>query len=288
MATAVFLDTTIQIARLVGSPSFKKAIKQQLSCVDLAVTSLVVKQEWKRRLLTDARYVLNTLRNNRLRFGDTLRHINRKISGNPHNRRKLSICLDLLATATDRSEKEVGEHLENLLIMLLEDGAALFELNLHIIEDSGCGCARRDVVLSEDGRYDIGPRKCTTSPTLCGVTDFLKAKHREISIIADYLNGTTDDKSREITDAEEFIKEWKRGAVNPCDKTPCLNYGDLAIALESSGIPIFYTTNEKESKHYCSALGQSLVVGIQDEQRFDSCFPAILRQSPIRGDLEVT
>jgi hypothetical protein len=57
--TAVFLDTSIQIARFVHGPETKRRIRERIDQYDLSITGEVVKQEFKRRLLKEAQYLLN-------------------------------------------------------------------------------------------------------------------------------------------------------------------------------------------------------------------------------------
>ena len=57
----VFLDTSIQIARLVHGPQTKAGIRQRLARHERVFTGLVVRQEFKRRLLKEAEYLLRLL-----------------------------------------------------------------------------------------------------------------------------------------------------------------------------------------------------------------------------------
>ncbi len=71
---AVFLDTSIQIARIVHNEEIKVRIAWRISQYDLTVSSEVVKQEFKRRLLKEAQYLLNQL--NRLTsLQKVMRHV---------------------------------------------------------------------------------------------------------------------------------------------------------------------------------------------------------------------
>ena len=69
-----------------------------------------------------------------------------------------------------------------------------------------------------------------------------------------------EKKSPEIKNAEHFLKGLERNPDKARNDDPCLTVGDLLIALESAGIPIFYTLNSKESQHLCRALDQTLIV----------------------------
>src|SRR5438270_523591 len=54
----IFLDTSILIARLVHSTEKKQSIERRLAKHSQKVTSLVVRQEFKRRLLREVEYLL--------------------------------------------------------------------------------------------------------------------------------------------------------------------------------------------------------------------------------------
>ncbi len=58
---AIFLDTSIAIARTVHSPATKLRIKERLRRHEVVVSSLVAKQEFKRRLLKEAQYLLDLI-----------------------------------------------------------------------------------------------------------------------------------------------------------------------------------------------------------------------------------
>lgn len=59
--TAIFTDTTIHIARLLREPEIKKIIEHRLASYDLVVSSSVVVQEFKRRVIPEAIYLINKL-----------------------------------------------------------------------------------------------------------------------------------------------------------------------------------------------------------------------------------
>ena len=72
--TALFIDTSIQIARIVHSPAIKRIIRKRLKKYDIITSSLVVRQEFKRRLLKEADYLLKQL-HYRNSFNEVMRHI---------------------------------------------------------------------------------------------------------------------------------------------------------------------------------------------------------------------
>ena len=66
----------------------------------------------------------------------------------------------------------------------------------------------------------------------------------------------------------------------PKNANPCLEVGDLLIALESTNAPTFYTFNYKESQHLCRAVGQRLLVGRPNPDKPDVQFEASDKEWP--------
>jgi predicted nucleic acid-binding protein len=88
--TAIFLDTSIQIARFIHSPEAKRRIDERIREFDLKVTSSVVRQEFKRRLLRESKYVLEQL-SRRNSYAEVYHHIV-QLPDLWHKRKK-NICL---------------------------------------------------------------------------------------------------------------------------------------------------------------------------------------------------
>lgn len=263
--SAIFIDTSVQLLRFIGSSAVKGQINQTLSGYGLTVTSLVVRQEFKRRFLTDVRYVRDALVKNHLDCGETLRYINRKLS-HPANRRKLSISLDVFATGTFNGHNvaDAGEQFKLLLDTWLDFGLEEFDSTVgHVIKRSGCGCGKLD---------RIGPKKCTTAAN-CEVDAFIDCLKTEAEGLREFLKSETIfPKTSEISKAEKTLNDWLSDGKLPSTTNPCLTVGDMLIALESLGIPAFYTQNAKESQHFCCVQEQTMIVHREtgDETRLAS------------------
>jgi len=251
--SAIFIDSSVQLLRFIGNSAVKAQIDRTLSGYGFTVTSLVVRQEFKRRFLTDVRYVRDALLKNNRDCGETLRHINRKL-GNPANRRKLSISLDVFATGSFKGHAiaDAGEQFEMILNNWLDFGLDEFDSTVgHVVKFSGCGCGKLD---------RIGPKKCTTADN-CEVDAFVDRLKTEAKGLREFLkSGTAFPKTKEIIKAEETLDDWLLHGKLPSLTNPCLTVGDLIIALESLGIPAFYTQNARESQHFCCAQEQTMVV----------------------------
>ncbi|MBM4019712.1 MAG: hypothetical protein FJ288_15560 [Planctomycetes bacterium] len=268
--TAVFLDTTIQIARLVHSRQMKDLIAQRLAQYDVRVTSSVVKQEFKRRLLRDAAYLLQTL----ARVGSyqgVMRHVSDVLP--PKQNRKRNICIQVLETVDESdTDEDRTDRLKLYLRSLLTDGINQFEDMVDSVLP-GCGCACANAPIREVRkyeRYEFGTDKCSRAKGECGVIEFLRQNEARLRNIVGVVRGLSPkDKSIELRQAEEFIESVLADAQCARRLNPCSLVGDLLIALESAGIPVFYTMNRAESQYLCRALGQELVVRPRNPEKAD-------------------
>jgi hypothetical protein len=257
----LFLDTSIQVARNVHGPKTKAAIKQRLAQHSRHVTSLVVRQEFKRRLLKEADYLLRLLHRYRS-FGEVQQHVIRLFG--PWHTRKRTICLQALAQVHGNNDAEQTERLQLYLRSLLVAGLRRFDQMVdEVRRDSSCACARLEVIEKQAlRRYEFGTDQCSrTNPGSCGISQFLAQRSELVTRILTHLQSLQPDKkSLEIKNAEEFLQKIRQGSDQAQGCDPCLTVGDLLIALESAGISHFLTLNGVESQHYCRVLEQTLIV----------------------------
>jgi hypothetical protein len=257
----LFLDTSIQIARQIHGPQTKAAIKKRLSKHSKHVTSLVVRQEFKRRLLKEAAYLLGLLHRYKS-FDEVHQHVIR-LFGSWHQRKR-TICLQTLAQLHEASDAERTERLRLVLRSLLVTGLRRFDQTVdEIREESKCACARQEVVEKVEFRdYELGIDKCSrASQGACGIREFLEKRTNLASKIALYFQAIPPvKKSAEIQKAEKFLAKIANDPATAVGEDPCLTVGDLLIAMESAGISHFFTMNSAESQHFCRVLGQAMIV----------------------------
>ncbi len=243
---AVFLDTSIQIARIVHNEEIKVRIAWRISQYDLTVSSEVVKQEFKRRLLKEAQYLLNQL--NRL---TSLQKVMRHVIDNlpPQQNRKRNICLQTLQTIFEgRDDSDLTERAKSSLRMLLRFGLNDFEDNVkHVERIAGCACSKFPVIERKPYKdYDLGKDNCSKVAENCGIAAFLVSRKELASRILDHLRSLdAGRKTEELQRAEQFLETYLESPGDAPKGDPCLKVGDLIIALESSKIPEFYTLNAK-------------------------------------------
>jgi hypothetical protein len=246
----------------------KARIAGRLETYDLTVTGEVVKQEFKRRVLMEARYLLELLNTNNS-FQQTRRRVVSHLT--KFQDRKRNICLETLETIQETligpgidegvRDSDLTERAKSFLGMLIRFGLARFERDVgHLEKSLGCAASRRRIAQKKNGAFDFGPDKCSKSAEECGVANFLSERIDALKAISEYLASLQQsEKSDELKKTEEVVREFISNVDDARNLNPCSTVGDLLIALESKGIPDFYTMNYKESQHLCKVFGQSMI-----------------------------
>ena len=136
----LFIDTSIQIARLVHGPKTKQSIRNRIAKHERTVTSLVARQEFKRRLLQEAEYLLRLLHRYQS-FDEVHQHVIRLFGQWPGRVRKRNICLQTLAQLHGGTDSERTERLQLYLRSLLVNALRQFDQRVdNIVRDCNCAC----------------------------------------------------------------------------------------------------------------------------------------------------
>lgn len=287
----LFLDTSIQIARLVHGPKTKERIRERIAQHGLTVTGLVVRQEFKRRLLKEADYLLRLLHRYRS-FDEVQQHVIRLFGAWPGRVRKRTICLQTLTQIHGGTDEERTERLQLYLRSLLVTGLKRFDQEVDRVRlDSGCACARTEVVEKIALRkYELGTDRCSrTEVGTCQIVAFLTNRKDVCDRILQKLRSLpAEHKSTELKHTEQFLERLAKQPSQARQDDPCLTVGDLLIALESEGVANFFTLNGVESQHLCRVLGQTLIVQPIDPLKAEIvCFKNDL-QWPVFGKQDGT
>jgi hypothetical protein len=265
MTNEIFLDTSVVIRSDLGTKEIKQRISERVRNYDGTVTGLVVRQEYKRRLLAEAQYLLRQLHEKKS-LAALHDHVLNVLP--PQQERKRKISLGLIAKFFPNAEEpERTERFARTLRTLLRVGLQQFDETFdRIVWHSGCSCAKFPVTeVVPYKRYDLGPTKCSKTGGTCGITDFLKSRKVECNAILRRLKELAiEKKSKQLQSIERLLEKVLEDPSNAPNLDPCLTVGDLVIALESVGIRTFYTLNSKESQHLCRALNQDLIIRPND------------------------
>lgn len=260
--TAVFLDTSILIGRVIHEPRIKRSIAKRLTAFNFVCSGLVARQEFKRRLLKEGARYLYQLSKQCNRMSEIQRRLQHLP---PQLNRKYRTCQQIISTVDEMDDDEDRlDRLRWITLHLLRRGLKRIERSCEFLDHSGCACGKADIA-ERKGKFDFGPDRCSKTGNACKIDAFLKSKRDTIERTRDYLaelpsGNESGEKSNELERAEAFIAEYLRNPTNVQSKDPCTKFGDFLIALESETIPVFYTMNSKESPHLCRVLQQTLIV----------------------------
>lgn len=260
----IFLDTSIQIARKIHRPEIQHSISVRLRRHGEIVSGLVVRQEFKRRLLKEALYLLKQLEA-RKSYQKVLRHISDSLPR--AQQRKMKINLQLLQTV-DESDGDDDRYDRSRLMLrdLIRNGIATAEAQLtRLNKATGCACAQQPIVEKKPfSNYEFGTDRCSKTNGRCGIGRFLEANRSLLAHIHDYLDvlpppGQDGGRTEELERARLFIRRFMQDPTGIEAEEPCLSVGDLLIAMESLGCATLYTMNLRESQHLARALDQSMI-----------------------------
>jgi hypothetical protein len=281
IADALFIDTSIAISRYTGGRRATKLIESRRD-QHTVVGGLVGRQEFRRRLIGDAIYLYKLVREEGIE--SATRQLGR-LAGMPHQKRKVSICLALMADINGATETDRSDALCAKLNFLITAGLGWYEKWLDVFRrDSGCGCAVNNVSkkTTKAGTVDfsVKPIRCSKLPEgNCTVSHFLASMAGEREAIRRELARIQIEEPQRLTSeldkAAKFLDVLEDGSTSPESCEPCLKHGDLLIALESVAAKCrsFYTLNRRESEHLCRALGQVLIVHPADSSRPEEVIP---------------
>ena len=197
----------------------KSDIKQRIAPYDLRVTSLVVRQEFRRRLLEEANWCLNQLNHptKPRTFEELFRHVLDFMP--PFRERQKRIRQQILQTIQEGPGNDRTERAKRFLRTMLRTGLSVFEDEIdHVIRDVDCACASYPVVEKKAyKRYELGPSKCSECDRECGVRPFLVAREEKLAKILERLKGLpngkkvkADGSKTELGKIEEFSQLFSR------------------------------------------------------------------------------
>jgi hypothetical protein len=260
---AVFVDSSIQIAKAIRERPMKEQIAQWLARHDPPVTGLAALQEFKRRVLRECAFLLAKMKKNGS-YQNTLDFITSVLPAQLS--RKQHICLLLLhQILPGRSDQELTERARLYLRTLLITDEDQFRREWNVI-DSGLDCYWARFSIRERRRYsdyDFGETHCSKSLGGCEIGAGINAKLETCRRLLEFLRGLAAERlTRELESARDILERMVM--ANDSNAIPkeelCLKAGDLLLALDSESAGDFYTMNYRESQAYCDFFEQNLTV----------------------------
>ncbi len=260
---AVFVDSSIQIAKAIREWPMKAKIAKWLEHHGPPITGFVALQEFKRRVLREVAYLLAKLTKNGS-YQTTLDYITSVLPAQLS--RKQKICLLLLhQILPGSSDQELTERARLYLRTLLVTGEDQFRREWGLM-DGGLDCYWARFSIRERRRYadyDFGGTCCSQSQGGCEIGVGLNARLETCRRLLGYLRALSPERlTNELESARNILErilvaEDFKAIQN---EELCLKAGDLLLALDSEFTRDFYTMNYRESQAYCDFFEQNLTV----------------------------
>lgn len=245
---SLFLETTIQIERVIGTLERRQTIRRNIDGCRLCTSGYVL-AEYNRTLVRDAitfRDILLTSPS----VGDAIQR-----STKYSRTRKFPRMMSLLAhLGIDNNRQRTLERLEDFIEWRAHD---------HFWEsiDQECSvdkvrCAHREwqAEQQETGTYDIDSLRCLkASPPTCGVVDFVEMNR---SALEQFISAAHACPRTNVLKAAELLDAILDGTESPLGMQNCYTISDTLIVLEAPSETEVYST-DGDVHTICEILGKS-------------------------------
>jgi hypothetical protein len=275
MTRALFLDTTIQVDRILKEqpPERLAPLEALLSGFDHLVTCSYSRLEFKRVVIQNLALVLDYLCENHSFF----RALQKAAAVGAGRPRRAATLENILAWAgfhiKGQIEVALGEDLDRKLALRAETyirNAILylwkrFDKSVQAVQDgTRCQRAVEGPRRRKDGSFDVAIPESRCRNRECDNANFFQSNLPLMKRVRDELDLLGAGDGEKLTDELEASRAELRAAIgNPSrlyDYKACVGVGDVWIHLEcrAAAVPDFATTNYKESEVLCPLFGQTM------------------------------
>ena len=242
----VFLETTIQIDRIIGLQERRDAIRSNLDG-KRACTSGHVLGEFNRTLIRDA-IAFRDLVLSSSSVGEAVKRLN-------NYDRRYPRTINLLATlGFDGDRQNTIDRLEKFIDWQARD--LFWEFIDRNASTDAVGCVLKDWLpeRNEAGHYDSVALKCLkTNPPNCSIREFID-KNREI--ISDFIDKADQATEGNVQRAGKALGSILHGTDSPFgERSNCYWIADTMIVLESHPDAMVYST-DSDVVVICGILGR--------------------------------
>lgn len=223
----VFLDTSIQVARVLGVARRRQHIEEVITNEMQACTSSYVYMEYQRTVIADFAYVHQILQKTS-NWGDAIARV---ATGNrPFRPRSLVRVNQILGETANRSYLDIEKgllFLQTYLDYRLHD---LFWNRVVPLRDNiQCDLLTLRVTQQVDSSYQVAD-SCRKEAATCSLPDFLTEKRPQLKAIAEHLHvrpGIIKDQTR----VEQLLSTIQRNPQSALGQASCWPLGDIIILL---------------------------------------------------------
>ncbi|MBU1662545.1 MAG: hypothetical protein KKD28_13850 [Chloroflexi bacterium] len=250
----VFIETTVQIDRVLGGDETKATIEARLLNQNV-ITSTYVLMEFNRTVMDDFIAIHAAVSAER-RLGDALLRLHQ--SDRRFRPRSLDRCLRIWGLLLNQLEEEPFSReklLEILEICIEQLLPQRFMAGVgQLLDATDCDLPKDNPHFEED-RYHLRAT-CRKETARCRLPDFLHENHTVLETLQSRLLKSSEPELQLVGKTIAAVKDdWQiaRGQKN------CWRMGDLIIVLETPQDAAIYTTNHKHFKPLCAAIGKQLL-----------------------------
>ena len=263
----LFLDTSVLIKLFTGTPGQQSALLTRTAAASETLVGSVVRCEFRRRFLMSLDFLVE-LAGQVSSLLDLEEQIFLRLK---HDQRLREMCIDIWFNFVRRKEQAHGsiydiEELELTLETLRELAWETVRQQIKPRGLRGVRCEGGDERLLDEPDLDVPPGNCKHLSQHfgieCGIANSMRNHKKDGTLkkLMDGIQTTVFQQTTELKRALDVIPKLIKKPHLAADELPCEKHGDLAIALESVGANFVYTVNVRESRVYCSVLGQNLVI----------------------------
>ena len=231
----IFLETTVQIDRIIGRQEKREKIRRNIDGQRLCTSGHVL-AEFNRTLIKDA----VTFRNLLLTSPDVGEAVLR-LDKYPKNR-KFSRTVFLLARLGFVNDKQnTLDRLEFYVERKLHD--LFWESMEQEYYSDGVKCAHRQWQAKQEasGAYDINGLRCIkASPPACGVGDFVEMNRNALE---QFISAAHAYPRTNVLKAAELLDAILDGTESPFGRNNCYTISDTLIVLEAHSEAEVYSTD---------------------------------------------
>lgn len=247
----IFLETTIQIRRLIYDRSIRQKINAKLQDYEV-ITSTYVWMEVQRTVRQDYQYLIDLLI---LRKPTTMSLFMHYVgeSQNIYSTRRLGRMMQILAQMIDEFQIltidpfEAADYLKNQCIWAIQHG--FFELVDITLDTTMCDLVKPDYHIPQGGRMS-----CRRETAQCALPNLLNGHLSLIQQIG------LDSNQISMLDAatQKILPNISNDTNLAKGERNCWSLGDLIIALECPPDALLWTTNINHFEPLCRLLGRQL------------------------------
>lgn len=225
----VFVETSVQIQRVLAPPGYREQIRQELaSSTMVAVSSHYVWMEYQRTIIADHAHV-HDIMGNHTDWGSLFGHV---LDGQRAFRPRSAVrCTQIISQAYHASDQRYELGRQFLSIQVSHNLRQIFWTDVTAVHNTiVCDLVESGIVRSRDGTYAVAA-SCRKESAACRLPDFLTDQRTKLNAMADYLAVHPRSLKNQVK-VQQLLAAILQDPRNALGQTSCWPLGDIIIALQ--------------------------------------------------------